>query len=101
MFIEDCGVLIRAEGTGEEEKCINLARFADDERCADIRGEYRLASKLQFSCIDTALEKLQKASEEHFALERIYISAMDFKSLGKFTDGVTERVMKRLLHSKN
>lgn len=101
VFIEDCGVLIRAEGTGKEEKCMNLARFVADDRCAAIRGEYRLASKLQFSCIDTALERLKKAAEEHFALEQIYINAMDFKSLGKYTERVTEKVMKRLLHSKN
>lgn len=97
VFIEDCGVLITASGKAGDEKCVNLSRFADESACAEIRGEFRLASKLQSSCMDEALDRLAKAAEEHFALEEIYVSAMDFDALGAYTGKLLKGIEKRLL----
>jgi len=97
ILIEDCGVLITASGHGSGEKSVNLSRFADDSACAEIRGEFRLASKLQSSCMDEALDRLAKAAEEHFALEEIYIRAMDFDALGAYTGKLLKGIEKRLL----
>ena len=97
VLIEDCSVLITAAGHCSGEKCINLARFADEKAYAEIRGEFRLASKLGASCIDEALDRLAKAAEDHFALEEIYIRAMDFDALGEYSEKMLDGIEKRLL----
>lgn len=96
IFIEDCGVCIEVGQPEGNDSVINMQRFIISDFPDGVRGEFRLASKIQQSCIDEALRQLAKASEEHFTIEQIYIRAMDFASLGAYTDTVVDKISTRL-----
>ena len=63
-----------------------MKRFLDDAELKNARQELKYAVNLKKSCIDGALSALSKASEYHFALEKIYGEAMDFLAKEEFTD---------------
>lgn len=96
IVIEDCGISITVGQPEENDSVINMARFTSPEFPDGVRGEFRLASKIQQSCLSEALRQLSKASEQHFAIEQIYIRAMDFASLGAYTDTVVDQICTRL-----
>ena len=69
----------------ENEKLINMARFINRERLSEIRGKIRFCARCRDALLSEAIDRLGKAKEAHFALEEIYIAAMDFESKEKAT----------------
>lgn len=84
----------------KEHKTINMARFVRNDIPDGLRGQIRLAGKMEESCMDEAMACLARASERHFALEEIYKQAMDFPSLGKYTKKVCTEIVDRLKTKK-
>jgi len=96
IYIEDIGVSVTVGDTENAQHIINMARFVRDDVPVGVRGTFRLASKIQRSCLDEAERYLARAAEEHFALEAIYIRAMDFDTLGRYMDETVVNIGKRL-----
>lgn len=98
IYIDDCRTSIEVtHQVTDGDQIINMARFANTDFPVGLRGEFRLAAKIQNSCIDEAMTLLGKAAENHFALEKIYIGAMDFDSLDKYTAEIVEKIRLKLL----
>lgn len=57
---------------------IGMRRFADAGGLHCVRGEYMRLISLSDAVISAALTAMARASDAHFALEDIYMSAMDF-----------------------
>ncbi len=83
----------RPEG---EFRIINMTRFIRDDIPDGLRGQMRLAAKIEESCMDEAAACLARAAEEHFALEEIYKQAMDFPALGRYTRKICAEIAERL-----
>lgn len=64
---------------------VNMARFTDKERVKAERQTLRAGQKCAEMLEHEALRHLATAGERHFALEKIYSSAMDFAGLEKLT----------------
>lgn len=62
-------------------RIINMLRFIDHTSLADCRGRLRFANACAEMLTDGALQALQDAGKEHFRLEEIYKSAMDFRGV--------------------
>lgn len=77
----------------ENEKIINMARFVDLQKLSDTRGRLRLSRKYRDVLVRSAFECLADARRAHFALEKIYIAAMDFAK----KEAATERYLDKIL----
>ena len=67
-------------------KKINMQRFIDTDMSASVRSDIKKALKTRNTCVEYVLEAMKRASEHHFALEKIYGDAMDFSAKEEFTD---------------
>ena len=72
---------------------INMKRFLDPDRAAQIRKEYRAGEKCLNALISSAEVALTEAGKAHFELEEIYISNMNFDSLSRFS----EKFLKKMI----
>lgn len=97
IAVEDCNVVIQVGQPENGDSIINMQRFTASEQTDGERGAFRLAAKIQRSCMEEALHQLSMASEAHFALEKIYIRAMNFAALSTYTDDVVKHICARLL----
>ncbi len=90
IFVNDCATLITIDSAdrADEAEGINMSRFVDRDALAGVRGELRLTRKCAAALADGALEMLALAGQEHFKLEKIYSSAVDFTAL----DGALRRL---------
>ncbi len=93
-----CGkrIAVTVSNPVQEHRTINMARFVREDIPDGVRGQMRLAAKVEESCLDEALACLTRASERHFALEEIYKQAMDFPALGRYTKKVCAEIAERL-----
>lgn len=96
ILINDLGIAVTIGEKSEEERNINLSRFADKEKLKSVRGRMRLNADILESTMEEASACLSAASEYHFALEDIYISAMDFPRLSEYRDEITADIIRRL-----
>ncbi len=86
------GRILVTVGKEAEGKSINMARFFRREE----RGEFRLATKLQLSCLNEGLRYLSKAAVQHFELEKEYAAAMDFEALNRYEIALREEILSQL-----
>ncbi len=91
IYLPQSRVLITV-GDETDGKCINMGRFCRREA----RGEFRLATKIQMSCLNEGLRYLSKASVKHFELEKEYAAAMDFERLARYENTLREEILGRL-----
>ncbi len=98
VLIEDCGVLVTAftEEDQAGESTINMARFVSGTIPMGLRGAIRLAARIQESCLAEAVHHLKLAGECHFAIEEIYVRAMDFHALRAYQKEITKAILTRL-----
>ncbi len=98
IFLPGKRVAVVTANPPEEHRRINMTRFVRDDIPDGLRGQMRLAAKIEDSCMDEAAACLARASDCHFALEDIYKQAMDFPALGRYTRklcaGIAERLKK-------
>ena len=79
-----------------EFRPIRMTRFVRDGIADGVRGQMRLAARVEESCMEEACACLARASQSHFALEEIYKQAMDFPALGRYTRKVCAEIAERL-----
>lgn len=70
------------DGKIPEGKIINTKRFLNGKE-PEYRGRYRLAAKCCKALLEGAEENLSEAKKRHFALEEIYVPAMNFKKVDR------------------
>lgn len=75
------------------EKIINMERFVDMQEISQKRTRLRLSKKYREAMLNSALECLADAHREHFTLEKIYISAMDFDKKENASAGLLTRIL--------
>lgn len=90
----DCAFVPYREGVSYMKE-INLRRFADSEKMAEVKQKRIFASKCMSSLMEGALESLALAREHHFSLEEIYKNAMDFSGLDTLCDTLSHSILKR------
>ena len=77
---------------GEEKKDINMSRFIDKKGLSESRTALKNAMKLRSIMLDEAILALEDVKKSHFAIEKIYIGAMDFEAKEKFTHDFISRL---------
>lgn len=92
LFLEDC--------PESATRQINMFRFLFKEKLAARRPEIRRADALRRASISYAEEALREAGTYHFALEKIYGSAMDFPQKEACCDRIRAQAL-ALLDGKN
>lgn len=76
----------------EYSKLIRLSRFADKEYFSSCTVKRRFNEKCLLEILDGALSALSEARIRHFALEDIYISAMNFDGINRVREKLTEEI---------
>lgn len=71
---------------GEGEDVVYMKKFFDVKKMRALRPVLRGTRETQNRLKDYALEALARASEAHFALEKIYSETMDFRAKEQFTE---------------
>ncbi len=74
------------EKRGKEYHYINMRRFLSSEICKENKQKLRFGLKCINMLIEGATDAFAQAANTHKELERIYISAMDFKTFEKMTE---------------
>jgi len=64
---------------------ISTRRFVDTAGFGAVRSAYNYANRMSEALLEGAVEALAEARQSHFALEEIYMGAMDFDAKEKFT----------------
>ncbi|MBE6577512.1 MAG: hypothetical protein E7653_05185 [Ruminococcaceae bacterium] len=97
IFFPDTGdyVYITAgESNADKETTrINMKRFADIGKLAEVRRYYRAARQAYRTLLDLASWQLAQAGRAHANMERIYVASMDFGSLRSYTDALIKRII--------
>ena len=79
----------------ERPRMLSLRPCLDTDSLRQIRPLLREAEHLREGALRAADRHLASAAEAHFALEKIYTAAMDFRAVTAFTDTVCARVLGR------
>ena len=96
IFLPSKRIAVVTANPEQEHRVIHMSRFVNEDIPEGVRGQMRLAAKVEESCITEALACLSRAADEHFALEEIYRQAMDFSALGRYTKKVCAEILERL-----
>ncbi len=83
--------------TEETSRIINMQRFIDRGSLAGVRVRLRFADRCREMLMDGALASLREAEGEHFALEEIYRSAMDFGGVEQCGEEIAEQIARMLV----
>lgn len=75
-----------------EEKKICMTRFSDSSRLAAARARLKLLDRTAIELTEEAKNEFALAKELHNAIESIYIPAMDFAAVDRFTEAFCERI---------
>ena len=76
---------------GKTEDCtyphrhIGMRRFVETAKMKTVRTKINYAERLSKALLQGAIEELERVREIHFALEELYIAAMDFSAKEVFT----------------
>ncbi len=87
-----CVIKEKRELSGKD-KIINMGRFIRGEQLSKIKGKVKFSLRCRDALLDEAKTRLSLASEAHFKLEEIYISAMDFGSKEKATKEYINKIL--------
>lgn len=75
-----------------EEKTVSTSRFTNNAVLASVRAKLRALDKLSNELLFEAKTQLSNAKSVHNEIEKIYIPAMDFKSLDDYTFALINRI---------
>ncbi|MCQ2353672.1 MAG: hypothetical protein MJ102_01060 [Clostridia bacterium] len=84
---------IRGESDG-----VDMSEFFDRQIFRDLREEFSALRRLETSSMTAAYDALADAARGHFALEKIYSSAMNFKAKEEFCAGLCHDIFRRELY---
>ncbi|MBQ8345392.1 MAG: hypothetical protein IJY42_03900, partial [Clostridia bacterium] len=71
---------------------INMKRFWDRDALSSVKRELRANRRLRELLMESACESLLQAGQQHFALEKLYASCMDFQAQDRFTRSFCEKL---------
>ena len=92
IYLPECDVLITpAAGEGIYTKAVRLKRFAD-EKASDGSAKRRFHERFFCELMYAATDALAEAKSHHFALEEIYVSAMDFEKINVIGDKLVSKI---------
>ncbi len=93
LFRESGICLILGEPQSREaDGRVNMKRFVNGELLKDVKVDFRINKRMEDALLTSAVDALADAGRYHFELERIYVSCMDFDSLGKFTRSFCQKI---------
>lgn len=94
IYLEESGVLVSAQKGLLPEKFIKISTGElYDGYYKQNREKLRFEAKLISALIDMGCESFKSAKESHDELERINISAMDFRAMTEYTEKLTEEIL--------
>ncbi len=88
ISLYDCG----KERPSDALHAINSERFLHEGKLREIKPELRMLTKLSDDAVSMAYRMLKEAKAHHFALEEIYIKAMDFQKKEEQQKTLMEKV---------
>ena len=93
LFFEDEGIALQV---GKESdypaKKIRMRRFVEVASLRPFRSKINYAEQMKRALLGGALERLQEVKTAHFAIEKIYMSAMDFPAKEAFTKAFLKKL---------
>ena len=87
----------RRKGAISLRRALDLAYVSKGERNS-LKAKSRFSSRVAESLVSSAVDALRSAGDAHFALEKIYGSAMDFSALDALYASVSEGILKIVEH---
>ncbi len=94
--IPEANAAVTTYSPQEADVRIAMPRFTSREDYSKNRGRMKLEGAIYDSAVGEACTYLARAAENHFAVEEIYKSAMDFDSLEKYGNSVRDDILARL-----
>ena len=88
LFLPEVGAAFVVErGSGSElpHRRVEMRRFVETGTMRAVRGEVNFAERMRRAMLEGALNTLREVRRAHFAVEEIYIRAMDFGAKEQFT----------------
>lgn len=88
-----------AFAVGDPEDCpyphrrLSMRRFVQTAAMKPIRGAAVYAERMRRAMLGGAIEEMDRVREAHFALEKIYVDAMDFDAKERFTKDFSARLL--------
>lgn len=76
-----------------EEKKIAMTRFSDASRLAAVRARLKLLDRTAVELTEEAKNEFALAKELHNTIESIYIPAMDFSEVDRFTESFCKSII--------
>ena len=76
-----------------QDKAIHSERFLCEDMLRQIKPTLRMLSRLCSDAMDSAYQMLSKAKEYHFAIEDIYVNAMDFAAKEEMEEHFFENIL--------
>ena len=76
----------------EKTHSVTTARFVRDSRLNSVKNRLKGLEKLKKRLLEEAKAELSDAKETHDEIEEIYIPAMDFDAMDKFTDSFLKNI---------
>jgi len=89
----ELGGLLFTTADIEGARAVNMKRFIDRATAAEVRREHRALTSAMDVAVECAKLALSDAAKNHFALEEIYISYVNFGEKEKFTQEFTKKLM--------
>ena len=96
LYIPEIGTVFTAGGTSGSVKTIHMSRFLKEEQYGQDKKRLKELLKIRNEMTDQACICLGKAGEAHFALEKIHVSAMDFRGLNRSCSQALNGIMEKL-----
>lgn len=96
IYLSEHRISITVGEKREDGRNINLMRFIDSEKMKHEKGRMKLYSNILESAEKEAMTQLSLAKEAHFAVEKIYSTAIDYERLEKYGNSVSHTIVKRL-----
>ncbi len=97
LYFPDAGVAFVDESCAVdsygEDKSVNMERFLKADCLRKVRRELRHAARTRAMMEEGAAYAFSEIREAHFALENIYMDAMDFSALNAYGNALIERIL--------
>ena len=93
IYLEKDGVLLLSDRLLKEAvRPLNPLRFFSPSHLSKKKGDIKRMLVTAAEMEEQAINAFKSAGESHFALEEIYINAMDFRKKESFSRGICERI---------
>ena len=86
IFLPSQKILITADESDKVTKILNMKRFVNADKLAQVKGGIKLSLKCRELFENDIKNDLSDAGEAHFGLEKIYGKSMNFESLSEYTE---------------